>query len=54
MELTKENIFYNAITYIKKLQDEGKSLKQMLQAMDAKEKLGETETPNIDEFYMLL
>ncbi|KEH31170.1 hypothetical protein MTR_4g091950 [Medicago truncatula] len=34
VELTKEIVSYDAITYIKKLQDEGKSLTQMLQAME--------------------
>jgi len=48
--MTKESIFDDAITYIKKLKDEVKSLRQELQAMEAKEKFEERAEPKIDDF----
>lgn len=47
-------VSYDAITYIKKLQDEGRSLTQMLQAMEVKEKSEERETPKIDELFAIV
>ncbi|KEH31173.1 helix loop helix DNA-binding domain protein [Medicago truncatula] len=46
--MTKESIFNDAITYIKKLKDEVKSLTQELQAMEPKEKFKERAEPKIE------
>ncbi|RHN62571.1 putative transcription factor bHLH family [Medicago truncatula] len=48
--MTKESIFNDAITYIKKLKDEVKSLTQELQAMEPKEKFKERAEPKIGDF----
>lgn len=48
--MTKESIFNDAITYIKKLKDEVKSLTQELQAMEPKEKFKERTEPKIGDF----